>query len=160
MLHSVKINCCKWVQFVVLWRNWCLRGTLRLWPDHTLRVMRDGWCGGRASLFWVRGTTGMELIQDNNDFRVWLCINENCPLIFFTKCCLFDKIIVLFITAVLRYDQALCYLHHAVHKTALVLALRNNKAWWEGSSEKKHEVWQRMVLICLFIIYMLFNWFQ
>lgn len=133
------------VQFVVLWRNWCLRGTLRFeivsWP-HTVRGMRDSWCGGRASLFWVRGTTGLELIQDNKDFRVWWCINENCPLIFFTKCCLFDKIIVLFITAVLRYDQVLCFhLHQGVHKKALVLALRNNKAWWEGSSEKKHEVW-------------------
>lgn len=30
--------------------------------------MRNGWCGGRASLFWVRGTTGMELILDKKDF--------------------------------------------------------------------------------------------
>lgn len=57
--------------------------TLRLeivtWP-HTVRGMGRRWCGGRASLFWVRGTTSMEHAQDNKEFRDWWCINVTFSL--------------------------------------------------------------------------------
>ncbi len=159
IVHSV--NCCKGVHFVVLWRNWhvnitpvSLRGTLRFeivtWP-HTVRGVRNSWCGGRASLFWVRGTTGVELIQDNKH-------QCNCFLLFLTSVMLIiqNHYFVVELDAI-KYERVLCFLLH--YSVSLWIWLRGTSVVGRKFS-KEARMTLRIVTTGLFTVYMLFSWFQ
>ncbi len=112
-----------------------LRGTLRFeivtWP-HTVRGVRNSWCGGRASLFWVRGDhrRGAHPGQQASVKTVSCYSLQNVMLIIPNHCFNVEL-------DAIKYEQVLCFLLHYFCKS-LDLTQRN-KAWWEGSSQKKHE---------------------